>query len=104
MPDSNAAGPVYFISVITPQPGKLDEFIAIQQRSLPALATTIPGLRSTELHKSLDGQKAIMIVGFDAIADHQNWLKADSFAQHQKKVAPLIADMERGYFQKAFAA
>lgn len=101
---SNAHEPVFFINVITPHPGKLDEFIAIQQTTLPALARQISGLRSSQLHKSLDGDKAVMVVAFDSIADHQNWLRAPAFAEHQKKIAPLIAHSERGYFARAYEA
>lgn len=102
--DAATNEPVHFINVITPHPGRLDEFIAIRQRALPDLARGIVGLRSSQLHKSRDGDKAVMIVEFNSIEDHQRWMASDAFARRRAIIAPLIAQTERGYVDKAYEA
>jgi NAD(P)H-dependent FMN reductase len=61
------------INVVTPKPGRLQEFLDIQVAEQRRLAGQVPGLRGNRLHRSSDGRSAVGIAVFDSVEDHQRW-------------------------------
>lgn len=82
--------PVVIINTFTTKPGKLDEFIALQDAARRRFAGQIPGLRGSRMHRSLDGQTAVLITAFDTLDDQKSWLATELFAQHRTQILPLI--------------
>lgn len=92
-------GPVVFVNIFTLKPGKLDEFIALQKINLDRSVGNVPGWRGSRLHRSIDGNTAIMISTFDTVADHQRVHQTHGFAEHIAKVGPLIEGVTPAYYQ-----
>ncbi|MBE1205654.1 antibiotic biosynthesis monooxygenase family protein [Aminobacter carboxidus] len=92
-------GPVAFVNIFTLKPGKLDEFIALQKVNLGRSVGNVPGWRGSRLHRSIDGNTAIMISTFDSVADHKRVHQTQGFAEHIAKVGPLIESAVPGYYQ-----
>ncbi|PWK68443.1 antibiotic biosynthesis monooxygenase [Aminobacter sp. AP02] len=92
-------GPVAFVNIFTLKPGKLDDFIALQKINLERSVGNVPGWRGSRLHRSIDGNTAIMISTFDSVADHQRVHETQGFTEHIEKVAPLIESVTPGYYQ-----
>lgn len=96
---AEATGPVAFVNIFTLKPGKLDEFIALQKINLERSVGNVPGWRGSRLHRSIDGNTAIMISTFDSVADHKRVHQTQGFAEHIAKVGPLIEAAVPGYYQ-----
>lgn len=95
----NHAGPAVFINILTPKPGKLDELIAVQTAAQRRFFGMVPGLLGHRLHRALDGKTAVVIAVFETIEHHKRWLETDLFAEHLRRVGPLIERSDRGYFE-----
>ena len=95
--------PVVFINIFTVKPGRLEEFVALQRAYLEDSRGKVPGWRGSRLHRSLDGNRAIMVSTFDSIADHQRVHTTDRFAEHAAKIRQLVDGVEPGYFVLAKA-
>lgn len=95
--------PVVFINIFTVKPGRMEEFVALQKANLENSRGKVPGWRGSRLHRSLDGNRAIMVSTFDSIADHQRVHTTERFAEHVAKIRELIDGAEPGYFVLAKA-
>jgi len=82
--------PVVIINTFITKPGKLDEFIALQDAARRRFAGHIPGLRGSRMHRSLDGETAVLITAFDTLDDQKSWLESELFAAHRTQILPLI--------------
>jgi len=91
-------GPVVFINVFTVKAGGMDEFVALQKANLERSRGNVPGWRGSRLHRSLDGDKAIMVSAFDSIADHKRVHVTQQFSEHIGKLSPLIEKADFGYY------
>ena len=92
-------GPVVFINIFTVKPGRLDDFIAIQKANLDGSVGVVKGWRGSRLHRATDGRTAIMMSAFDTIGDHKRVHETNRFAEHVRKVRPLIESAGPGYYQ-----
>ncbi len=96
--------PVVIINTFTAKPGKLDEFIALQDAARRRFAGRIPGLRGSRMHRSLDGETAVLITAFDTMDDQKNWLATEQFAQHRAQILPLIEQASPKAFEIIYEA
>jgi heme-degrading monooxygenase HmoA len=99
-----AKGPVMWLNIVTPQPGKLDAFLEIQIAEQGLLRGKVPGLRGNRVYRSLEGSNAVMLAAFDSIAGHKQWLQSNHFAAHLQTLARLIERADRGYYETVFEA
>jgi quinol monooxygenase YgiN len=97
--NGDETGPVVFINVFTVKAGSLDAFVALQKANLERSRRNVPGWRGSRLHRSLDGNKAIMVSTFDSIADHKRVHLTQQFSEHIEKLSPLIEKADFGYYQ-----
>ena len=91
--------PVIIINTFATKPGKIDEFIAIQDAARRRFAGQIPGLRGSRMHRSLDGKTAVLITAFDTLEDQKNWLASELFARHRTQIMPLIEQASPNAFE-----
>ncbi|MBS7528929.1 hypothetical protein IC619_000285 [Hazenella sp. IB182353] len=90
---------VMWINVFTAKPGKLDELVNIQAEELLNFKDNgVPGWMSSRWHRSVEGNKAIMITTFEHIDFHKSWLEKTDFSEHLNKVTHLIERAEGGYY------
>ncbi|WP_315834519.1 antibiotic biosynthesis monooxygenase family protein [Bradyrhizobium prioriisuperbiae] len=82
--------PVVIINTFVTKAGKLDEFIALQDAARRRFAGQIPGLRGSRMHRSRDGETAVLITAFNTLHDQKSWLASDLFAEHRAQILPLI--------------
>ena len=92
-------GPVVFINVFTVKAGGMDEFLALQTANLERSRGNVPGWRGSRLHRSLDGDKAIMVSAFDSIGAHKRVHLTQQFSEHIEKLSPLIERADFGYYR-----
>ena len=100
-PQQPATAAILF-NVFTPKDGKLDELIEAQTRALQTFGTQIDGWRGGRLHRSLDGRTALMVTAFDSEEHHQRWIASEHFAAHRARIADIIENAERGYYQLVY--
>jgi heme-degrading monooxygenase HmoA len=91
--------PVVIINTFVAKPGKLDEFIALQDAARHRFAGQIPGLRGSRMHRSLDGKTAVLMTAFDTLDDQKKWLATELFAEHRAQILPLIEQASPGAFE-----
>lgn len=99
MPASAKRRPVIIINTFTTKPGKIDEFIALQDAARRRFAGQVPGLRGSRMHRSLDGKTAVLITAFDTLHDQKSWLASDLFTAHRAQIMPLIDQASPNAFE-----
>ncbi|HEY6630770.1 MAG TPA: antibiotic biosynthesis monooxygenase family protein [Rhizobiaceae bacterium] len=97
--ENDAIGPIVLINLFTVKPGRMDEFIELQKRNLDRSPGNVPGWRGSRLHRSTDGRTALMMSLFDTIADHKRLRQNSRFAEHVRKLMPLIEGAEPTYYE-----
>jgi quinol monooxygenase YgiN len=97
--NSDETGPVVFINVFTVKAGRMDEFVALQKTNLERSRGNVPGWRGSRLHRSLDGDKAIMVSAFDSVGDHKRVHLTQQFSEHVGNLSPLIEKADFGYYR-----
>jgi heme-degrading monooxygenase HmoA len=94
--------PVQVINTFNVKPGKMDEFVSVQQNARQQLFGDIPGLRGSRLHRSLDGATAVLIAVFDSPEDNVRFQATPEFAEHRKRLAPLIEKASPSVYETAY--
>ncbi|MFC4235527.1 antibiotic biosynthesis monooxygenase [Thalassospira xianhensis] len=79
------------VSLVTPKPGRIDEFIEIQTSFQKSVAGRIEGLLGGRLLRSEDGQSLIIMSRFKTHDDLARWSGSELFAGHMARVRPLLA-------------
>ncbi|MEC5398773.1 NAD(P)H-dependent oxidoreductase [Uliginosibacterium sp. H1] len=96
------AQPVVLVNHFKPKPGKLDEFVALQDAAA-TLAREIPGWRGSRLLRDEESGSAVLISSFDDADAHREWMATSvAFAQHRDKVRALIDSSEPRFFEQVY--
>jgi heme-degrading monooxygenase HmoA len=80
---------LFNVSVFTPQPGRLDEFLAMQLDAVSRLGE-VPGLRESRLFGAEDGSRAIIMAEFDNIASLEAFRDSSAFQAERAKLRELL--------------
>ncbi|HMG49567.1 MAG TPA: hypothetical protein VK597_03165 [Inquilinus sp.] len=100
-PAAASAKPAVGISIITPKPGRFDEFMALQLAQLSRLRGQVQG-RGTRLFRSLDNRSAVLITVFETDADAARFRGDPRLTDHLARVQPLIESAVPGAFETAY--
>ncbi|MDQ8023162.1 MAG: NAD(P)H-dependent oxidoreductase [Moraxellaceae bacterium] len=99
---ASAVQPVVLVNHFRPKPGKLDEFVALQDAAA-TLAREIPGWRGSRLLRDDESGSAVLISSFDDADAHREWMATSAaFAQHRDKVRALIDSSEPRFFEQVY--
>jgi heme-degrading monooxygenase HmoA len=87
---ADPARPVTLINTFTINPGKLDEFLAVQDEARLRFAGRVAGFRGSRMYRARNDRTAILITVFETVDHHKAWLNSELFAAHRTRIAPLI--------------
>jgi heme-degrading monooxygenase HmoA len=97
-----SAKPAVGISIITPKPGRFEEFMTLQLAQLSRLRGQVQGLRGTRLFRSLDNRSAVLVSVFETDADAARFRGDPRLTDHLARVQPLIESAVPGAFETAY--
>lgn len=101
MPASDSK-PFVSISVITPKPGRFDEFMELQLAQHHRLRGQVQGLRGGRLFRALDGRSAVLVTAFDSAEDAQRFRQDPRFTEHIARIQPLLESAVPGGYETAY--
>jgi hypothetical protein len=94
--------PLVSISVITPKPGRFDEFMEIQLAQLNRVRGKVAGVRGSRLYRSLDGRSVVLLAAFETPEDQKRLAESADLQDHLARVRPLIESAGPGLFETAY--
>ena len=97
------AKPVVNISVITPKPGKFEEFMAMQLAQQQSLRGEVQGLLGARTYRSRDDSAIVIVAVFETAADSERWREDERLLAHRARTLPLIERAAPGTFETAYA-
>jgi heme-degrading monooxygenase HmoA len=89
---------LFNINILTPKPGRLDEFLAAQLEGVPRLGD-VCGLTESRLLRSEDGSRAIIMAGFESIEAHREFQNSAEFQAERAKLLPLIESVDARFYR-----
>src|SRR5579859_7903105 len=98
--------PVTIVNFFEIEPGKLDDFIRLQQ----AYATTLTdpdkptGLIGGRMYRGQDGRSAVLISQFDSHEAQERIRASDAFQRHIAKLKALIVSTNPKLYEEAYTA
>jgi len=95
------AGAVAHVNLVTPVPGNLEEFIALQLRGLPRFGT-IPGWQGTTLYRARNGRSAVILSLWDDEAAHGRFVTTDAFLAHREKLRSIVAHSAGSFYDLVY--
>lgn len=101
-PAAALAKPNVNISVITPKPGKFEEFMSLQLAQLESVRGKVRGLLGTRMFRSLDNSAIVLVATFETAEDADRWRADDRFTVHLARARPLIERASPGAFETAY--
>lgn len=99
---SGSAVPFVSISVITPKPGKFEQFLELQLAQLHRVRGQVAGLMGGRLFRSLDERNLILVTMFETAQAAQRFREDARFTDHIARVQPLIEDAVPGAYKIAY--
>jgi hypothetical protein len=94
--------PLVTISIVTPKPGRFDEFMEIQLAQARRLRGKVAGLRGSRLYRSLDGRSAILVAVFETPEDRQRFAVSADLQDHLARVRPLVEPAGPGLYETVY--
>ena len=90
--------PLVHINILTPKPGRLDDFIASQLEGRPNLGQ-IRGLTTSRLYRAEDGSRAIVVAGFESIEAYDDFKQGPAFQAERARLAPLLEGVQPAFYR-----
>ena len=90
--------PLFNISIFTPKPGRLDDFLAAQLAGLPRLGA-IRGLNQSRTFRAENGSRAVLMSGFDSLEAFRDFQNGAPFQAERARLLPLLEKAEPGFFR-----
>jgi heme-degrading monooxygenase HmoA len=84
------------INTFFPKPGRLDELIETQLRAARELGPISSefGWRGNLLHRTLDGEKLVIVTAFESAEAQRRWAESEEFKKHRAEIEPLVERVE----------
>ena len=89
---------LFHVNILTPLPGRLDDFLAAQLDSVPRLGE-VRGLRESRLLGAEDGSHAIIMSGFESAEAHAEFQNSATFQAERARLRPLIQAVEPRFYR-----
>lgn len=93
------SSPVTFINVFTVDPSRMDEFIAHQLRDMHAFVKKMPGLVSTNWHRSLDNTRVANYAQWESVEAFKAAIQNPRFQQHNAEAEALTISHESHFYE-----
>jgi heme-degrading monooxygenase HmoA len=90
--------PLFNINILTPKPGRLDDFITAQLEGVARLGD-IRGLNESRLYRAEDGSRAMIVAGFDSVEAYREFFNGAAFQAERAKLLPLIESSSPGFYR-----
>jgi quinol monooxygenase YgiN len=92
--------PVTIINRLAINPGKMDEFIAAQQKYSAELPPC--GLLGGRMYRSIDGQSAVLVSTFESKTAQEALLQREDFKEHLKRLQPCVESSTPSLYEEAY--
>ena len=93
---------VTIINHIEVKPGKIDEFLGLQQAFAAKLSDKPSGLVGGRMYRSADGLSAVLISQFESAEAQARILQSDAFQQHIGRLRELIVSSSPKFYEAAY--
>lgn len=93
---------VISISLITPKPGRFEEFMTLQLAQLQRLRGQVAGLVGSRLYRAFDGRSAIMLAVFDTAEDQRRFAASPDLKDHLARVRDLVEPAAPGLYEVTY--
>jgi heme-degrading monooxygenase HmoA len=90
--------PLVHINILTPKPGRIDDFISSQLEGRPSLGQ-IRGLSTSRLYRAEDGSRAIVVAGFDSVEAYEEFQKGPAFQAERARLKPLLEGVQPAFYR-----
>lgn len=89
---------LFHINILTPQPGRLDDFLNSQIASVPRLGD-VPGLLESRLFGAEDGTRAVIMSEFESVESHAAFQNSAAFQAERAKLRQLLEGVDARFFR-----
>jgi heme-degrading monooxygenase HmoA len=90
------------INVFTPKPGRLDDFVSLQQSTLPGMRGRVAGFQGSRFYRATDGRSAVLVSNFESEAHFKQFRESELFAAHRERLSPLLEKTDPGFYELVF--
>ena len=87
------------VSVVTPKPGRLDDFMELQLAQLARLRGQVAGSLGSRLLKSLDGSTVMMIARFESLEARERFAASPDLQDHLARVRDMVEPTPPGFYE-----
>lgn len=94
--------PYVSISVITPKPGRFEEFMELQLAQHHRVRGQVQGLRGGRLFRALDGRSVVLVTVFDSVEDSRRFREDARLTEHMARIQPLLETAAQAGYETAY--
>ncbi len=89
---------LFNLNVLTPKPGRLDDFIRAQLDGVPRLGD-VRGLIESRLYRAEDGSNAVIVSGFESLDAFQAFQQSTAFQAERARLQPLVESVRPAFYR-----
>lgn len=84
------------------RPGKMDEFIAAQQRFVATNTATSNRLVGGRMYRSLDGKSVVLVSQFASLSAQEELFQTEAFKQHLESMRTMTESSSPALYEEAY--
>jgi quinol monooxygenase YgiN len=92
---------VTVVNRMTIKPGRIDEFIAAQQKFAAGLPPC--GLVGGRMYRSVDGRSAVLVSVFESKGAADAVFERDDFKAHLQRLQELVESSSPAFYEEAYS-
>jgi heme-degrading monooxygenase HmoA len=93
---------VTLINTLAVKPGRIDEFISVQEQFATAMADRQPGLVGGRMYRNLEGSRAVLVSQFESSAAQLATTGSAEFKAHLAKIREMVDSSNPDSYEVAY--
>lgn len=93
---------VTLINTLAVKPGRIDEFISVQEQFATAMADHQPGLVGGRMYRNLEGSRAVLVSQFESSVAQLATTGSAEFKAHLAKIREMVDSSNPDSYEVAY--
>ncbi len=94
--------PITVINRLVIKPGKIDEFIEVQQNYAASVMNSATGLIGSRMYRSAEGSTVVLVSQFESMEAQEKIRQTDAFKQNLSRLQSLVESSSPGLYEEAY--
>jgi len=96
--------PVTVINRLVIKPGKMQEFLQVQQAFVGSLTAKPRGLIASRTYRSIDDESVVLMSQFESVDAQESMFRQDAFQHHVEKQRELVESSSPSLYEETSTA